>query len=212
MDLFGLGREQSRYYMDNHPNEIELHLSNGSSMYLHIDDFALKSLYNHFCNTSDSKMVVRNQYAQTLVFNALHRANDNSRVRHIQVAVRADRIVGFTHFGATVFQASRYRTVELMFGGHNLVFNTSFEDYEILRSHFIPNNNNDEPKAFPVWNANRCQPRKPNGQPINVRNQWEKSFVFRGTTHDFNSELRVARFVTLQDNVDGYINFDPSMD
>ena len=99
-----------------------------------------------------------------------------------------------------------------MLGVHRVLFQLYFDDYEILRNYFIPQNNNDEPKAFPVWNAHRVTPTTPTGYPIRVFNQWDTCFVFKGSVKDFQNNLRVARFVAFTDNVIGYVNYTPDMD
>ena len=205
LDLFDLQREASRYYLSNCPNEIELYLSNGKSMYLHIDDLTLKSLYNCFTNTSSGKVVIRNQYAQAIVFNGKARYSDGE-VAKTQVVLRSSTILGFIHYGATVFSADYYAKVLLMIGSSAPLFNLSFKDYEILRSVFIPPDNDSKPTTYPVWHSKRIPPLSSSGHPMKARNQWLSSFVFKGTTTDFNGDLRLARLVALQDNVLGYIN------
>ena len=211
MDL-NLGRDESRFHLVSHPNEIELYLSNGSSIYMHIGDTMLKTLYNQFINTSDSKMVVRNQYADTFVINGMLRKNGN--IKDLQVVLKAHCIMGFMHYGRPIAYTNvTYRTVELIMAHTMPMIQIGFENYEILRNHFcgLPNPHDDDPpqpQAFPVWNANRVPPRKEDGKPLNIRNQWENCFVFDCVTTD----LRVARLVTFTDNVLGYINHSYKLD
>ncbi len=201
-----LDRTQSRFHLGSHPNEVLLSLTNGSSMYLHIGDQELKSLYNHFVNMTDGQVVVRNQYASTFVLNAMLRT-DVGQVHSTQLVLRSDSIDGFVHMGKTIFGINAYTYVTLLLaGGDDVSINMSYDDYEVLRSHFIPQDNKTSPKAFPTWNTKRPKPLSKSGYPKRFKNQWGQSFVFNGGVRDFADDLRVARFVTHTKNVIGYMN------
>jgi hypothetical protein len=208
MDL-DIGRENSRLHLPQYPNEIEVILQNASPMYLHIGDSDVKSLYNHFLSISKGSIAIRNQYASTFVLNGIVR-NASDNLIETKLVLRADKILGFIHYGKEIFSCQSYRQVGLILNDVH-IFQLNFENYEILRRSFIPNEN---AKAFPAWNAKRVEPTKSDGRPYRFKNQWEASFAFDGVARgsfDVNT-LRKARFVTHQENLVGYLDFDHKLD
>lgn len=204
MDL-NIGREHSRLHLPQYPNEIEVILQNASPMYLHIGDADLKSLYNHFVDMGKGKLTIRNQYAETFVLRGIVR-NDRDLIE-TQIILRSDKILGFIHYGKELFSCQTYRQVGLIMNDVH-IFHINFEQYEVLRRSFIPNENK-EPKAFPAFNAKRVEPTKSDGRSYRFNNQWGTSFAFDGygrSASDINT-LRKARFVTHQDNLVGYLDF-----
>jgi hypothetical protein len=201
MDL-NLDREDSPLNLPSHPNEVKLIIDGAPALFLHIGDTDLKTLYYHVLDTSGSALV-RNQYADTFVLQCIIRRQDDKLVE-TQLVLRAKKVIALIHYGKAIFSHSHIRRVGLIVRDTH-VFYLSFQNYEILRRDFIPDNP-DQAIAFPAWNAKRIVPEK-GGREIKVKNQWAKAIAIDGYSIA-NGTLRKSRFVSKKDDLIGYLDFN----
>ena len=86
-----------------------------------------------------------------------------------------------------------------MISGKEILLHLSDNDYEVLRNHFIPQDNEDNPTAFPVRNTLRPPQNK-----FKARGQWASAFCFICLRRDQNNEIRKTRFVCHTKHVLGF--------
>lgn len=87
----------------------------------------------------------------------------------------------------------------MLANGQEVILHITDEDYEVLRNHFIPEDNEKNPTAFPVVNTIRPPQNK-----FRARGQWADCFVFVCLRRDQNNSVRKTQFCIHTKHVLGF--------
>ena len=98
------------------------------------------------------------------------------------------------------YESYPHEVTLMLANGNEILLHITDEDYEVLRNHFIPEDNEKKPTAFPVINTIR----PPVQNKFRARGQWADCFVFICLRRDQNNSVRKTQFCIHTKHVLGF--------